>query len=709
MRGLAETAAIAVFLAAGGGLAAAGEEVGGRPNVLLILVDDLGFSDLGCYGGEVPTPNLDGLAAGGVRFSAFCTSARCCPSRASLMTGLHPHQAGIGSFTTERPQEGWGPAYAGHLLPTCVTLAELLRDAGYSTWMVGKWHLGIPGPIERGFQHYYGFRNLLAHSESQWEPRHYVRLPEGTAPELARPDGTFYATDVFTDYALEFIRQARAREGQPWFLYLAHSSPHFPIHAPRESIDRNLVTYRRGWDVLRAERLERMKQVGVVPPETVLPPRSMVPVDRDDIANGYPGRPNPAWDELPADRREDLAYRMATFAAMVEHVDGGVGRIVADLEAHGDLANTLILFLSDNGACYEWGPLGFDGPSRAGTTKLHRGGDLLAIGQPGSYQSYGSGWANLGNTPLNLYKHFCHEGGLASPLIVHWPSGLAEPAAWVHAPGHVMDILPTICDVAGVAYPERYAGQATTPVEGISLLPALRGETLPERALAFEHQAARALRRGEWKVAWGKRMPAEPAWELYNLQADRSEQHNLAGTDPERTLALAREWEAWAIRVGAEPFQNHGAGPRPAVNSPDIRQREVTVVCTFVPPAERANGVLVAQGGREHGFAVHLVDGCPAFDVRIRGEVTRVLAVDRVAGETTVRATLTGAAMTLAVNGEAVAETVSPGLLPVQPLDPLSVGEDTFTAAGDYPAPNPFAGAIRDVNVDTRSTPAPTA
>lgn len=529
--------------------------VAGKPNVIVILADDLGFSDLGCYGGEIPTPNLDRLAKQGRKFSSFYTSARCCPSRASLLTGLHPHQAGIGSFANAKPQQGWGSAYTGHLLPNCATLAELMGDAGYSTWMVGKWHMGIPGPIERGFQNYFGFKNFLSHSEDQWDPSLYVRLPQGTKPERSYGQGKFYVTDVFTDYALEFLKQARSRKDQPYFLYLGHSSPHFPVQAPKEDIDRYMETYRKGWDVLREARFEKQKALGLIAPDAVLPPRSLVPVDRPDIANGFSGVLNPAWADLPEDRREDLARRMATFAAMVEHLDRGVGRVLADLESNGELESTLIVFMSDNGACYEWGPFGFDHRSRDGDNVLHQGEKLAGMGQPGTHSSYGSGWANLGNTPLNMYKHFCHEGGIASPLIVHWPARVKPSDLWIQDPVHLMDIVPTVLAATGAKYPLERQGQVIQPLEGMSLLPALDGKTLPERALAFEHQAARGLRRGDWKIVWSKREPTTPQWALFNLKEDRSEQHDRSAEKPELKAQLIAEWEAWAKRVGAEPFQ----------------------------------------------------------------------------------------------------------------------------------------------------------
>jgi arylsulfatase len=322
------------------------------------------------------------------------------------------------------------------------------------------------------------------------------------------------------------------------------------VQAPRASVEPLVDTYRRGWDALRGERFARMVASGLATEEWVLTPRSLVPVDGERVTNGYSGRPNPAWEELPAARREDLARRMAIFAAMLRHVDDGLGRLVADLRAHEELADTLILLLSDNGACYEWGPFGFDGPSRTGVTTLHEGDALDAMGGPGTYHAYGSGWANLGNTPFRLYKHYTHAGGLRVPLVAHWPAGIDAPDRWVRDPVHVMDLMPTLCELAGAEYP----GAPVQPSEGQSLVPTFRGEPLPERTLAFEHQAARALRAGSWKAVWGKRMPTEPAWELYDLAADPCETRDLAGDEPERVRALADEWLAWARRVGVHPF-----------------------------------------------------------------------------------------------------------------------------------------------------------
>ncbi|MEM6776268.1 MAG: sulfatase-like hydrolase/transferase [Planctomycetota bacterium] len=669
-----------------------------RPNVIVILADDLGFSDLGCYGSEIPTPHLDRLAEDGARFSSFYTSARCCPSRASLITGLHPHQAGIGSFATAKPRAGAGPAYTGHLLPSCMTLAELLQDNGYSTWMVGKWHMGSPGPIERGFENYYGYQNFRAYAENQWDPTKYVRLPTSEPMELEF-DETFYATDAFNDYAIEFLRQARQQD-RPFFLYLAHSSPHFPVQAPKESIDRHMPTFLSGWDALRQSRLTRQKSLGLIRPDLPLPPRSEVPVDQSKIANGFSGQPNPSWESLPEQRRIDLARRGATFAAMVEHVDAGVGRILDDLHANGELQNTLILFLSDNGACYEWGPFGFDGPSRRGVTRLHVGEQLAGFGQDQTYSSYGSGWANLGNTPLNMYKHFCHEGGIASPLLVHWPDGFAPQSRWIRTPAHLMDVVPTVLDATGTHYPAQHHGEAITPVEGISMLPMIRGESTDERALAFEHQAARGLRRGKWKLTWGKRQNDEVRWELFDLDRDRSEQTDLAGQYPDVVDELAKQWESWARRVGAEPYYKEVRDKTPANavgKSPSIAKRPLEIEASV--SSSHPHGTVLAQGGNQHGYALHFLDGRPAFDVRVNRTVQRLVSPKPVHGEITLRATLTSKTMTLAVNEEEPILGPSPGLIPVDPVDDLSIGFDERTAAGDYQVPNRFRGKVVDYQI----------
>lgn len=520
-----------------------------KPNVLFVLLDDLGYSDLGCYGGEIATPNIDGLAKDGVRFEAIYNSARCCPSRASLMTGLYPPQAGIADFTTPKPKPG-GLAYLGRLRDDCVTLGDVLHEAGYSTYYVGKWHMhSETNPVKRGFDEYYGYS--MAHSLDQWSPELYERLPEGRAKEIDKPAGEFYATDVFTEYALEFIKQGQAQD-KPWFLFLGHSSPHFPIQAPVESIDKYFDLYMQGWDVLREGRFKRMREIGLIDGERWrFTDRSIVPVDDDAVANYFSGVQNPAWETLDEDRKKDLARRMATFAAMVDHVDQGMGRIIEYLKKIGAYDNTVIMLTSDNGACYEWGPFGFDGVSRKGEQILHKGEQLKEIGAPGTHSSYGSAWANLGNTPLRLYKHFTHEGGVASPFIVHWPDGIKKnKGSWVRESIHLIDVMPTLCELAGASYPLNYRGADIQPMEGKSLLEAFRGGHLDNRSIYFSHQGARAVVNGQWKLVWGKRMPEKPTWELYDLSKDRCETTDVAGEHPEIVQKLSDEWGAYAKRTG---------------------------------------------------------------------------------------------------------------------------------------------------------------
>ena len=525
-----------------------------QSNVLFVLLDDLGYTDLSCYGGEIPTPNIDELAVEGIRFQSCYNSARCCPSRASLMTGLYPPQAGIADFTTKNPAKNQSLAYLGRLRDDCVTLGEVLGDAGYSTYYVGKWHLhDVTNPVVRGFDEFYGYS--FAHSQDQWEPSIYQRLPEGRIKEIDPVVGDFYATDVFTDYAIEFIKQGQKKD-KPWFVFLGHSSPHFPIQAPKETIDKYFDLYMKGWDVLREDRFERMKQIGLVNDESwTLTERSMVPVDQDIIANGYSGEINPAWDSLDEDRKQDLARRMATFAAMVDHVDKGMGRIIEYLKKTGQYENTIIMLTSDNGACYEWGPYGFDGVSRKGEQILHKGDELLAMGGPGTYSSYGSAWANLGNTPLRLYKHFTHEGGVAAPFIIHWPQGIDKKmeGQWSREKIHVMDVMPFLCEVTGAEYPAEYNGNSIQKMEGISFMEACKGKELAERSIYFSHQGARAVVKGDWKLVWGKRMPYEPSWELYNLKDDKCETNDLSAKYPDMVNEMAKSWDEYVQRTGINP------------------------------------------------------------------------------------------------------------------------------------------------------------
>jgi arylsulfatase len=537
-----------------------------KPNVVLILADDLGWSDLGCYGGEIETPHLDALAAGGLRFTQFYNSARCCPSRAALITGLYPQQAGVGNMTNDRGPEY--PGYRGTLQAHTVTLSEVLRDAGYRTYMVGKWHLHQPKtgvkPTDRGFDEFYG---MLGGYNSFWhESPFYTRWPEGrtkrayTSADGALP-GSFYATDAFADYAVDFLADARERR-RPFFLYLAFNAPHFPLHAPEADIAKYEARYfAKGWDRVREERLERQKRLGLFPANLTLPPRGPVPAKSHARPSPYAGRDNPAWDTLPEERRRDLARRMAVFAAMVDRMDAAIGRVAGDLRSHGELDNTVIFFLSDNGACWEWDPLGFDGSSGPKNV-LHVGDQLRRLGAPDSYMSYGSVWANAGNTPFRYYKHFSFEGGIRTPMIVHWPAGIRGRGEWRTQPGHLIDFMPTLIELAGARYPAERAGNPVLPMEGRSLVPAFRNEAIRRaEPLFFEHDGSRGVRDGRWKLV----SLVGDAWELFNLEADPTEMRNLAASQPQRVRDLAARWGTWAERchvdIATNPFRRDAEGP----------------------------------------------------------------------------------------------------------------------------------------------------
>lgn len=535
---------------------------------MIILADDLGWSDLGCYGGEIRTPHLDSLAADGLRFTQFYNSTRCCPSRAALLTGLYPHQAGVGLMASGKKidtrQEKF-PGYRGALNESCVTIAQVLKPAGYRTAAVGKWHVGDhETPTLRGFDDFYGF--VGGYGVDSWEPRMMTRLPEGKPQRTYKP-GEFFATDAITDHALDFVADMR-QSGAPWLLYVAYQAPHFPLASRKDDMVGYPEIYAQGWDMIRERRLSRQKQSGLIDKDATLPPPSKIPhvaaATREGsmTADGN----NPPWDSLPADRRADLAQRMAVYAGMVTGMDRNIGRLLADLRASGQLENTLIFFLSDNGACAEWEPFGFDmlptpdpiagigisQGTQAIPNKLHRGEDLAKMGQAGTFPAYGSAWANACNTPWRLYKHYGHEGGISNPLIARWPAALGKGIR--HEPAHLIDLMATCVDVAGAEYPAEFAGHKIVPMEGRSLRSLLAppsGAPAPSspRLLAWEHEGNRAIREGRWKLV---SLAAAP-WELYDMDSDRLEMKNLAASQPKRVEDMSAKWEAWAKRTHVFP------------------------------------------------------------------------------------------------------------------------------------------------------------
>jgi len=512
---LISTAAAGTALLPSGALAQ-GSVPTRAPNIIIIMADDMGFSDIGCYGSEISTPNLDRMARRGLRFTQFHNTARCCPTRSSLLTGLYPHQAGVGHMVEDR---GY-PAYQGYLNSSCVTIAEALRPAGYTTLMCGKWHVGEDRPhwpTDRGFDRYFG---LISGASN------YFRLDQDRKMAIddqpyTPPEKGFYMTDAFADHAIGFLDRYASQE-KPFFLYLAYTSPHWPLHALPENFEKYRGKYMMGWDELRRQRHERMIQMGIVKKEWPLTPR-------DETA--------PAWKDVGDKEFRDL--KMAVYAAQIDRMDQNIGRLLAKLDQTGASENTLILFLADNGGCAE---------------EINRGKPGVPPGGPDSYWSYGLPWANASNTPFRLYKHWVHEGGISTPLIAYWPGKIKQPGSITHQPGHLIDFMATCIDLANAHYPETFNGHAITPMEGRSLRPILEGrQRQPHPAIYWEHEGNRAIRQGRWKLV--SRYDIGNAWELYDMEADRTEMKNLGAKNPVKLKELSNLWDAWAARAGVQPWK----------------------------------------------------------------------------------------------------------------------------------------------------------
>ena len=490
------------------------------PNILVILVDDMGFSDIGCYGSEIPTPNLDKLAAEGVRFTQFYNTARCSPTRASLMTGLYPHQAGMGFLDGLKLPDSKGTH--AKLEDRCVTMAEVLGSAGYHTSVVGKWHMGQQNgtpPWERGFQRTATtqFGELYFPKERSPEATKWVYLDgrkvASDSPEVGK--GEWYSTFMFTDWALKFLDDAKA-SGKPFFQYFAHGAVHFPLKAPADMIAKYRGRYKVGWDKLREERHKKQIGLGIVDekwPLTERPPEV------------------PSWDSLSEEDKDRFDNMMAIYAAMIDCIDQSVGRMVEGLKQRGMYENTLILFMSDNGGNAEGGPRGITE------------GEVL--GSPDSRVFLGMPWGTLNNTPFRRYKHFTHEGGISTPLIAHWPAGIPTErnGKLESQPGHLVDVMATAVDVSGALYPAEFKGHRILPMEGVSLVPALKGDSLHRvKPIFWMHEGNRAVRSGPWKAV--KKFKED--WELYNMDDDRTEQHNMIKERPAVAQLLIQQWEDWA-------------------------------------------------------------------------------------------------------------------------------------------------------------------
>ncbi|TZF81150.1 arylsulfatase [Pedobacter sp. BS3] len=547
-----------------------------RPNIILILSDDMGYSDIGCYGSEIETPNLDALANDGIRFTQFYNQARCCPSRASLMTGLYPHQTGIGWMDAVNHNL---PGYQAQLNKNCVTIAQVLKSAGYSTYMAGKWHLqyekdtrqdspNYDWPIQRGFDKFYG---ILKGAGSYYDPgtlcRNNTLISPFNDPEY-KPNN-YYFTNAITDNAIKFIEDDKGK--QPFFMYMAYTAAHWPMQAPEEAINKYKGRYDKGWDVIRRQRLDKMKRLGLIDSSVILPPLD-----------------THTWEDEPD--KAAMARRMETYAAMIDIMDQGIGRMVSELKKKGIFENTVILFMEDNGGNaeglgYGGGPEGKTQPIAGKTEglkalgknetqsegippitrdgKLVMAGKKVMAGPADTYLAYLKPWGQVSNTPFREYKHYVHEGGIATPLIAHWPAGIKSKGEFRNQIGNFIDIMPTIVDLAGARYPTEFNGNKITPVAGVSLVPAFYNKPINRKAIFWEHEMNRAVRMGDWKlVSTGQVMDGgyglwkyyqKGPWELYNIKTDRAETRNLAGEYPDRVKEMAAMWEEWTKTVPVYP------------------------------------------------------------------------------------------------------------------------------------------------------------
>lgn len=513
------------------------------PNIVLILVDDMGFSDIGCYGGEVETPNLDALAENGVSLTQFYNTARCSPSRASLITGLHPHQTGIGILNYDDAPDG----YPGNLNKKCVTIAEALKPAGYRSYVSGKWHMAgdihnptDAWPTRRGFDRFFG---TLEGAGSFFRTRTLTRDETNVEEETLDPD--FYYTDAISDNAVGFLRDHREENADdPFFLYVAYTAPHWPLHALEEDIAKYVGRFDAGWDQLREERLRKLIASGIISESWPL-------TDRDPRV--------PAWEDV--EEKEWEALRMAVYAAQLDRMDQGVGRIVDELRQQGVFDDTVVIFLSDNGGCAEEMPIEtarefvttyvtFDAETRDGREVRPGNDPSIVPGGEDTYATYGRSWANLSNTPFREYKHWIHEGGIATPFIVSWPNGLGTERALRTQPHQLTDVMSTVLDIAGAEYPTSYPDRDVLPAEGVSMLPTLRsGAVDDERMLFWEHEGNCGVRRGRMKLVKKYGMP----WELYDMVDDRTELNDISSRHPDVVAELSDAYDAWAERCGVIP------------------------------------------------------------------------------------------------------------------------------------------------------------
>lgn len=704
----------------------AGIQAQERPNLIYIMSDDMGYSDIGCYGSEIETPTLDGLAANGLRFTQFYNTARCCPTRACLLTGLYPHQAGVGHMMQDRGFDG----YRGELNRRCVTVAEVLHAAGYRTYMTGKWHVTpsvnpkspkdqLNWPCQRGFERFYG---TIHGAGSFFDPNSLARNNQLISPyadPAYEPADEFYYTDAISDHAVRYVREhGQFSADQPFFMYVSYTAAHWPMHARSEDIAKYRGRYDVGYDAIRAARYKKMIAEGVIDAGST----TNWPIDVRSKEDEYL-----EWD----------IRNMEVYAAMIDRMDQGIGKLIDALRETEQLDNTLVLFFQDNGGCAEnYGRNGVGMPRVDQPTLTPLAADYLQVdmqpkqtrdgfpvrtgkgvmaGAADTYIGYGKAWATVSNTPFRQYKHWVHEGGISTPLIAHWPNGISRSEKLVHTPTHLIDLMATAVDLSHADYPKTFHdGQEIQPMEGTSLRPILEGREIDRGGLYWEHEGNRAVRLGDYKlVAKGAAGP----WELYNITKDRSEQHDLSELQPERVQQLAHLFQQYAERAQVLPLNPNQGQKREqfkknkltfalSSNSKLTRNKAPYVVGRGIHLTANvsglSDGVVVAQGGVTHGWAVYIQDRKLVFATTCQGKRTVVesepiAAADR---EGTLLMDLNkDATVRLVWNGSVVAEDSIPELLSEQPADGLQVGMDENGNVGSYSSPFGFKGTVSNVRI----------
>ena len=704
-----------------------------RPNIIYIMSDDMGYSDIGCYGSEIATPHLDSLAENGLRFTQFYNTARCCPTRASLLTGLYPHQAGIGHMMSDLGHDG----YRGELNQHCVTIPEALKSAGYKSYMAGKWHVTSKTnpkndadksnwPRQRGFDRFYG---TIHGAGSFFDPNTLTRentfvspVTDADYPAEQRANGEFYYTDAIADHATRYVLEHHYQDGdKPFFMYVSFTAAHWPMHALPKDIAKYEGKYDAGYQAIRAARYAKMVQLGVIDAEAT----ENWPIPED-------------W--IKADQWEWDKRNMEVYAAMVDNMDQGIGRIIEALKDTGQWENTLICFFQDNGGCAEnYGRGGKGGPRAsepsldalspdylqpAMTPKQTRDGYPVRTGigsmagPADTAVGYGRVWATVSNTPFREYKHYTHEGGISTPLIVHWPDKIGRKGELETTPGHLIDLMATAVDVSGARYPATFHnGQTIKPMEGVSLVPLLSGNSIQREAIYWEHEGNRAVRAGDYKLV-GK--GASGPWELYNIAKDRSEQHDLSSHEPERKQKMAAMWQAYAERADVLPLNpgrkkknankelskklrfklDSNADLSPSL-SPVIKKRGIV----FSADVDlHGDGVIVAQGGTTHGWSLYVQDQTLRFAATYSGKRMVLDSATTITGKKRVNVSLDKQGhVVLKVDGKKVGEADFAGTLKAQPLDGLQIGRDTGGQVGEYRPPFALIGSV--ANATLKLTP----